>query len=109
MVSPPPDVGSQAGNAAVQPSRTAPSAPAPSGSERGTTLPEGPPAIDRADIRPLDISGALQILVAEVRAALIETLGAAPHPADVGSASSQPLGSPNSADVAATATGSAQA
>ncbi len=38
------------------------------------------PAADLADIRPLDISGALQILLAEVRAALDLQLGAAITP-----------------------------
>jgi hypothetical protein len=48
-----------------------------------TTAEQGPPsaadmapAADLADIRPLDISGALQILLAEVRAALDLQLGA---------------------------------
>jgi hypothetical protein len=52
-----------------------------------TTAEQGPPsaadiapAADLADIRPLDISGALQILLAEVRAALDLQLGAAITP-----------------------------
>jgi hypothetical protein len=69
MVSPPPDVGSQTGAAAAVPSR-----PNPPATERGAAPPDPPVALDRADIRPLDLSGALQILVAEVRAALIEAL-----------------------------------
>lgn len=69
MVSPPPDVGSRAAAPAA-----APNAPSPSGAGRGAALAAGPAAVDRADIRPLDLAGALQILIAEVRAALIETL-----------------------------------
>jgi hypothetical protein len=52
-----------------------------------TTAEQGPPtaadiapAADLADIRPLDISGALQILLAEVRAALDLQLGTAITP-----------------------------
>jgi hypothetical protein len=52
-----------------------------------TTAEQGPPsaadmapAADLADIRPLDISGALQILLAEVHAALDVQLGAAITP-----------------------------
>jgi hypothetical protein len=56
-------------------------APAPG---QGTPLPPtaGPPA-DLADIRPLDVSGALQILLAEVGAALDLQLGAAITPGAV--------------------------
>lgn len=71
MVSPPPDIGSRAGSAAPAPN---PPSPGASGTGRGAALPAGPPAVDRADIRPLDLSGALQILIAEVRTALIEAL-----------------------------------
>jgi hypothetical protein len=83
MVSPPPDVGSQAGTTSAGAASTAPNrtgtspataASGPSGTDSSSALPEGPPAIDRADIRPLDLAGALQILVAEVRAALVEAL-----------------------------------
>ena len=66
-----------------------------------TTAEQGPPsaadmapAADLADIRPLDISGALQILLAEVRAALDLQLGAAITPGAITS----------SAATAATAT-----
>jgi hypothetical protein len=66
-----------------------------------TTAEQGPPsaadmapAADLADIRPLDISGALQILLAEVRAALDLQLGAAIAPGAITS----------SAATAATAT-----
>jgi hypothetical protein len=69
MVSPPPDVGSRAAVAvpAANPSGA-------SGTGRGAALPSGPASVDHADIRPLDLAGALQILVAEVRAALIDVL-----------------------------------
>jgi hypothetical protein len=61
-----------------------PSADIPSARTGTATLTEqGPqspasiaPMVDRADIRPLDVSGALQILLAEVRAALDLTLDA---------------------------------
>jgi hypothetical protein len=52
-------------------------APNPSGASatgRGAALSSGPASVDHADIRPLDLAGAMQILVAEVRAALIEVL-----------------------------------
>jgi len=53
-------------------------APAP---EQGTPSPAtAAPTADLVDIRPLDISGALQILLAEVRAALDLQLGAAITP-----------------------------
>jgi hypothetical protein len=74
VVSPPPDVGSRAGAAAAAPNPSSAAPPGPSGAERGAALPDGPAAVDRADIRPLDLPAALQILIAEVRAALIEAL-----------------------------------
>jgi hypothetical protein len=71
MVSPPPEVGSGAGAAATSPANTGTQA-APS-SERGAAAPSAPAAaLDRADIRPLDLQGALQILVAEVQLSLVE-------------------------------------
>jgi hypothetical protein len=91
MVSPPPDVGSQAGAAA--PGRAS-AAPGASGPQRGAALANGPPAVDRADIRPLDLPGALQILVAEVRAALTETLLADLQPAAGAPAPSRAAPSP---------------
>jgi hypothetical protein len=58
----------------VQSARTATAAP----TEQGSQSPAGiAPMVDRADIRPLDVSAALQILLAEVRAALDLTLEAA--------------------------------
>jgi hypothetical protein len=97
MVSPPPDVGSQAGAAAAVPSRAS-----PSGTQRGAAPPDGPPAVDRADIRPLDLPGALQILIAEVRAALIETLAADLQAApDSPGAAGQPRNAPIPGDAAA--------
>jgi hypothetical protein len=46
--------------------------------EQGSPSPAGiAPMVDRADIRPLDVSAALQILLAEVRAALDLTLDVA--------------------------------
>ena len=56
-------------------------APAP---EQGTPSPTpGMPPADFADIRPLDISGALQILVAEVRAGLELPMDASITPSEV--------------------------
>ena len=52
--------------AVAAPART-PTAPAAEGGPRSPA--NAPPAADRADIRPLDIAAALQILLAEVRAA----------------------------------------
>ena len=70
MVSPPPDVGSGAAAAAAPPTRD--STPTP---ERGAAASAPVATIDRADIRPLDAAGALQILIAEVRAAFDEVGG----------------------------------
>jgi len=70
MVSPPPDVGSGA-TATVPPARTGTSSI--SGAEAGAPAPSGlSGALDRADIRPLDVPAALQILIAEVRAVFAE-------------------------------------
>jgi len=82
MVSPPPDVGNKA--PAATPSRTVASTP-----ERGAPPPGGAaPALDRADIKPLDVTAALQILIAEVRESfvrlLIEAGGAAAADDDTG-------------------------
>jgi hypothetical protein len=82
MVAPPPDVGNQA-NAATATRATASTA------ERGAPPPSAAaPALDRADIKPLDVPGALQILVAEVRAAfeLLLTAADTANPADAGNA-----------------------
>jgi hypothetical protein len=58
----------------LQSARTATAAP----TEQGSQSPAGvAPLADRADIRPLDVPAALQILLAEVRAALDLTLEAA--------------------------------
>jgi hypothetical protein len=63
MVSPPPDVGNKPTLATA--TRQAAAVP-----ERGAPPPGDPAsALDRADIKPLDLSAALQILVAEVREA----------------------------------------
>ena len=99
MVSPPPDVGSQTAAAAPVPSRSS-----ASGTQRGAAPPDGAPAVDRADIRPLDLPGALQILIAEVRAALIETLAAdlQAAPSSAGAAG-QPRDAPIPGNPAATA------
>lgn len=82
MVSPPPDVGNKA--LAATASRTVASTP-----ERGAPPPGGAaPALDRADIKPLDVTAALQILIAEVRESfvrlLIEAGGAAAADDDTG-------------------------
>jgi hypothetical protein len=63
MVSPPPDVGNKPTLATA--TRQAVALP-----ERGAPLPSEPAsALDRADIKPLDVPAALQILIAEVREA----------------------------------------
>jgi hypothetical protein len=63
VVAPPPDVGNQPAAAATRvPAAT---------TERGAPPPSAAaPALDRADIKPLDVPDALQILIAEVRDAL---------------------------------------
>src|ERR1700735_3221695 len=58
----------------VQSARTATAAATEQGSQSPASI---APMVDRADIRPLDVSAALQILLAEVRAALDLTLEAA--------------------------------
>lgn len=70
MVSPPPDVGSGAAAAAAPVTRDGTPTP-----ERGAAASAPVAALDRADIRPLDVAGALQILIAEVRAAFDEIAG----------------------------------
>jgi hypothetical protein len=72
-----------------------------------TTAEQGPPAAadvapaaDLADIRPLDISGALQILLAEVRAALDLQLGAAIAPGAVPSSAAAPAAPTATANTA---------
>jgi hypothetical protein len=82
MVSPPPDA-SQVGSPALPPNRT--------GGAGGSPDPQpgaaaAPAAGDRNLIRPLDLKGALQILLAEVRAALdlalLDTVSAFPAASD---------------------------
>jgi hypothetical protein len=76
MVSPPPDAGSGAAASAPTPARTSTSS-----ADADTPVPSGVgAALDRADIRPLDVLAALQILVAEVRAAFTEALSADSEP-----------------------------
>jgi len=70
MVSPPPDVGRGAATAAAPATRDGTLSP-----ERGAAASATVAALDRADIRPLDVAGALQILIAEVRAAFDEIGG----------------------------------
>jgi hypothetical protein len=68
MVSPPPDVGNK-------PAATTASPAVASTPERGTQAPDGAaPAPDRADIKPLDVTAALQILIAEVRESFVSLL-----------------------------------
>jgi len=77
MVSPPPDVGSGAAAAAAATAAAAPpTRDSMSTPERGAAASASVAALDRADIRPLDVAGALQILIAEVRAAFDEIGGA---------------------------------
>jgi hypothetical protein len=72
MLSPPPDVGSGAAAAPATPTRSTASS-----AEQGAPAPSGlSAALDRADIRPLEVTAALQILIAEVRAAFAEALPA---------------------------------
>jgi hypothetical protein len=81
---PPPDAAvMRAGTPAIR-------APTTSESEAGSQSPAGIAAIaDRADIRPLDLNAALQILLAEVRAAF--DLQAAPAGADGSSSLGDPM------------------
>jgi hypothetical protein len=80
MVSPPPDVGNKP--AAATASRAVTGAP-----ERGTAPPGGAaPALDRADIKPLDLPAALQILIAEARESLVSLLIEAGGAGDAGHA-----------------------
>jgi hypothetical protein len=68
MVSPPPDVGNNAPVATS--SRAVASTP-----ERGAAPSGGAaPALDLADIKPLDVPAALQILIAEVRESFVRLL-----------------------------------
>ena len=53
----------------VQSARTATAAATEQGPQSPASI---APMVDRADIRPLDVSAALQILLAEVRAATLE-------------------------------------
>jgi hypothetical protein len=72
MVSPPPDIGSRAQPPAAAPTRSNTPDTQAGAAGPGTSV----AAVDQADIRPLSAAGALQILVAEVRSALIEALAA---------------------------------
>jgi hypothetical protein len=106
VVTPPPDAASGAAASAPTP-RTSTSST--SSAEAGTPLPGGVgAALDRADIRPLDVLAALQILVAEVRAAFTEALSAdseasadlTAHAGNAGSAGSANAGNSGSAAAA---------
>lgn len=69
MVLPPSDA-SKVAAPTVQSNRSSASAGASPDPGQGATRPPAPLGIDRSDIRPLDFFGALQILIAEVRAAM---------------------------------------
>ncbi len=71
MVSPPSDASKAA--ALGTPSNRPPGTATPSDSQPENSL-AATPALDRTDIRPLDLAGALQILLAEVRAELTRVL-----------------------------------
>ncbi len=92
MVSPPSDAskGAPLGPPVSRPAGTA----QPADSQSGSGTSAAPIALDRTDIRPLDLTGALQILVAEVRAELTRALLDATDPA----AAANP-GSPAGADA----------
>lgn len=83
MVSPPSDA-TKTGSPAVTPNRTPGSGGSPH-PQQGAATP-APAAGDRNDIRPLDLKGALQILLAEVRAALtlalLDAVSSFPEAAD---------------------------
>ena len=68
MVSPPSDA-SKAAAFGASPNRP-PSTATPADSQPENSLAATPVALDRTEIRPLDLAGALQILIAEVRAEL---------------------------------------
>jgi hypothetical protein len=72
MVSPPSDASKAA--ALGTPSNRPPGTATPSDSQPENSLAAAPVALDRTDIRPLDLPGALQILIAEVRAELTGVL-----------------------------------
>ena len=72
MVSPPLDA-SKAAALGTSPNRPPGTAP-PSDSQPKSSLAAAPIALDRTDIRPLDLAGAMQILIAEVRAELSRVL-----------------------------------
>jgi hypothetical protein len=97
MVSPPPDVG----NKPTLATTTRPAAAAP---ERGAPPPSGAAsALDRADIKPLDVSAALQILVAEVREAftlLLIEAGDTSNPGSAGGAADPYTGAGNAVAAA---------
>ena len=71
MVSPPSDASKAA--ALGTPSNRPPGTATPSDSQPENSS-AAAPALDRTDIRPLDLAGALQILIAEVRAELTRVL-----------------------------------
>ena len=72
MVSPPLDA-SKAAALGTSPNRP-PGTATPSDSQPKSSLAAAPIALDRTDIRPLDLAGAMQILIAEVRAELSRVL-----------------------------------
>ena len=72
MVSPPSDA-SKAAAFGTPPNRP-PGTATPSDSQPENSSAATPVALDRTDIRPLDLAGALQILIAEVRAELTRVL-----------------------------------
>ena len=91
MVSPPSDA-SKAAAFGTPPNRP-PGTATPSDSQPENSSAATPVALDRTDIRPLDLAGALQILIAEVRAELTRVLLQATDvstPATVGALSSAP-------------------
>ena len=75
IVSPPPDAVSGAAAAGAAPAGAAPTRASTPTPERGAAASAAVAALARADIRPLDVAGALQILIAEVRAAFDEIAG----------------------------------
>ena len=72
MVSPPSDASKAA--ALGTPSNRPPGTATPSDSQPENSLAAAPIALDRMNIRPLDLASALQILIAEVRAELTRVL-----------------------------------
>lgn len=88
MVSPPPEIGSRTQPAAAAPTRSNTPDTQTGAAGPGTSV----AAVDQADIRPLSAAGALQILVAEVRSALIEALAADSSAPGAGADRGEPAG-----------------